>query len=320
MESITKNRQSPATLRAMVTRAYGPGLAPATDQGWWSELGHGWFNVAYRLDLTDGRRVVLKIAPPAGVEVLSHERGAMRTELAALELIRERTTVPVPPVDFADLSHELCDADWFVMPFIEADNLSLLERTPAETQAYDEAIGAVNRELNGIRGGWFGDLAGPGEPTWRACFTRKLAELLADGERRDVDLGLPYARVRALTAARFDSLDEVSEPRFVETDLWSGNVLVADGKIVCVIDHERAFYGDPLIEHGLVGVDLPAEFGDPAAYMRGYGQPPLTAVQRDRRWLYSVYLLVAMVVETRYRGHTTTDQYDWARSQLRALF
>jgi hypothetical protein len=39
---------------------------------------------------------VLKIAPPSAVEVLTYERGAMATELAALRLIRERITVPVP--------------------------------------------------------------------------------------------------------------------------------------------------------------------------------------------------------------------------------
>jgi hypothetical protein len=83
MESITKNRQSPDTLKAMVARAYGPGQVPDGD-GWATEFANGWFNVAYRIRLRDGAEVVLKIAPPPGVEVLSYERGAMATELAAL--------------------------------------------------------------------------------------------------------------------------------------------------------------------------------------------------------------------------------------------
>jgi hypothetical protein len=101
----------------MVERAYGPGQVPAAaDECWVSELGHGWFSVAYRIRLRDGSDVVLKIAPPAAVEVLTYERGAMATELAALRLIREHTSVPVPAVDFADQSHELCDADYFSCP------------------------------------------------------------------------------------------------------------------------------------------------------------------------------------------------------------
>ena len=90
MESITKNRQPLPALRAMVARAYGGDQVPAGDAGWFSELGHGWFNVAYRVRLRDGRQVVLKVAPPPGVEVMTYELGAMGIELAALSLIRER--------------------------------------------------------------------------------------------------------------------------------------------------------------------------------------------------------------------------------------
>ena len=43
METITKDRQSAETLRAMVARAYSPGQASAGDEDWVSELGHGWF-------------------------------------------------------------------------------------------------------------------------------------------------------------------------------------------------------------------------------------------------------------------------------------
>ncbi len=163
MESITKNRQPIGVLRAMVARAYSPDLVPAGDD-WVSELGYGWFNVVYRMRLRDGRAVVLKIAPPLAVEVMTYEHGAMAIELAALRLITERTDVPVPTVEFADQSHELCDADHFFMPYIDADNLGIIraELPAADPDSYHEALGAANRELNSIRGGDFGPLAGPG--------------------------------------------------------------------------------------------------------------------------------------------------------------
>lgn len=46
METITKDRQSAETLRAIVARAYSPGQASAGDEDWVSELGHGWFKGA----------------------------------------------------------------------------------------------------------------------------------------------------------------------------------------------------------------------------------------------------------------------------------
>jgi hypothetical protein len=148
----------------MVERAYGPGEVPGGDD-WCSELGHGWFNVAYRMRLQSGREVVLKIAPPPHIEVMTYERGAMATELAALRLIREQTAVPVPVVDFADQSHELCDADYFFMEYVDADNLGMLrdQHTVEERAACNEALGALNRSLVSRRLG-AGDPAGAGGP------------------------------------------------------------------------------------------------------------------------------------------------------------
>ena len=317
MESITKNRQPAEILRAMVERAYGPDRVPADGAEWASELGYGWFNAAYRIRLRDGENVVLKIAPPAPVEVLTYERGAMATELAALRLIRENTGVPVPAIDYADSSRELCDADYFFMPFIDADNLAVIgnDLTAANRAAFHEALGSANRELNSIRGTAFGSLAGPGDPSWRTVFTGMAEDVLRDGERREVDLGWDYDTVRAVFAGHAASLDEVTEPAFVEWDLWDGNVMVRSGKIVGIIDHERAFYGDPLIEFGFIATQLPA-FGDPAAFLRGYGRGPLTETEQVRRRLYSLYLMLIMVIETAYRGFTEPAHYDWVRARL----
>jgi aminoglycoside phosphotransferase (APT) family kinase protein len=317
MESITKNRQPAETLRAMVARAYGPGQVPAAGEDWVSELGHGWFNVAYLIRLRDGSRAVLKIAPPAAVEVLTYERGAMTTELAALRLIQEHTGVPVPSVHFADHSRDLCDADYFFMDYIDADNLGIVAPalSVADRDAYHEALGAANRELNSIRGPAFGPLAGPGDPSWRVVFTGMAEDVLRDGERRQVDLGWDYGAVRDAIARHAGGLDEVTEPRYVEWDLWDSNVMVRDGAIVSIIDHERAFYGDPLIEGGFTATELPA-FGDPSAFLRGYGHGELTGAERARRRLYGLYLTLITVIETVYRGHTDTAQYDFGREQL----
>jgi aminoglycoside phosphotransferase (APT) family kinase protein len=316
MESITKNRQSPGVLRGMVERAYGRDRVPVGDD-WVSELGHGWFNVVYRIRLRDGSTVVLKIAPPPSVEVLTYERGAMAIELAALAMIGARTTVPVPPVDFADRTHELCDADYFFMPYVDADNLGIIKPTlpSADLDRYQEALGAANRELNSIRGDTFGPLAGPGDPSWRSAFTGMVEDVLCDGARRQVDLGWGYDTVRAVFAEHADCLDEVVDPRYVEWDLWDSNVMVRDGAIVSIIDHERAFYGDPLIEAGFTATQLPA-FGDPTAFLRGYRCGELTANERIRRRLYCLHLALIMAIETVYRGHTDTTQYDWARARL----
>ncbi|UOE45609.1 phosphotransferase family protein [Agromyces larvae] len=323
MESITKNRQSLDALKSMIERAYGPGRVPVGDDIA-DELGHGWFNVAYRVRLADGAEVVLKIAPPADVEVMSYEHEMMRNELTALALVQEHTGVPVPRIDFADTTRTLCDADWFTMPYIDADNFGVLLESgrvaPDESDLLHEQLGAVTRELNSVIGPHFGPLRGPGFATWREAFTGMIGDVLRDGERADVDLGRSYAELREVVAAHADALDEVVEPRFVEWDLWPGNTMVRDGRIVAIIDHERALWGDPLIEGGFTGIDL-AAFGDPSAFLRGYGRDAadLTETERRRRRLYTLYLVLVMIVETRYRGHAEPWQYDWSRARLDEL-
>ena len=73
--------------------------------------------------------------------------------------------------------------------------------------------------------------------------------------------------------------------------------MVRDGAIVSIIDHERAFFGDPLIEAGFAPTQLSA-FGDAAAFMCGYGKGELTETEQVRRRLYSLHLVLVMVIET----------------------
>lgn len=318
MESITKNRQSAATLRAMIAKAYGDSAVPEGDD-FATELGHGWFNVAYRVTLRDGRETVLKIAPPAGVRVMTYETAMMRNEIAALAIVAQQTSVPVAPIEFADTSGEVIEADWFFMPFIDGENLGILREEgelPDEAGAdYMEQLGELNRQLNQVVGPWFGPLGGPGFATWRETFESMLEDVLHDGESAGVDVGFSYDEVRDVVAAHADALEAVTEPRYVEWDLWDSNVMVRDGKIVALIDHERAYFGDPLMEACFTGLDLEA-FGDPTAFARGYGLGELDDAARRRRRLYSLYLVLIMVIETDYRGHEDTVQYDWARERV----
>jgi aminoglycoside phosphotransferase (APT) family kinase protein len=318
VESITKNRQGVDVLRAMVNRAYGAAQVPA-GQEWARELGHGWCNVAYLIRLRDGTPVVLKIAPPAGIEVMTYERDMMRIEVRALAIVREQTAVPVPAVHHVDFSRELCDADYFFMEFVDADNLGIIkdDLPPEQYRAYDEALGAANRAINQIKGDGFGSLLGAQTgATWRQVFTGIFEDVLRDGERRRVDIGWDYDLIREVMAQHADSLDEVAEPAFVEWDLWENNVMVRDGAIVSIIDHERALFGDPIMEAGFVSLELDGMGGDRPGFRRGYGKDSLTPTERVRRRLYNLHLTLIMVIETVYRGHTDPGMYTFGKAKL----
>jgi aminoglycoside phosphotransferase (APT) family kinase protein len=316
MESITKFRQSPETLRRMIERAYGPGLVPTGDN-FASELGHGWCNVAYLLRLADGREVVMKIAPPPGVEVMTYEKDMLAGEVAVIRLVGGATSVPVPHVDHYDPSCEIIAAPWFLMTRVPGENFGEVSGSwPDErSQAVWRQIGAVNAELNTIVGDSFGRYGLPGVRSWREAFTGILEDVLADGERRGVDLGWSYDEVRQSIADHQACLDAVTVPRFCEWDLWGSNVMVHDDRITGIIDHERAFWGDPIMEAGFLAAGS-VSAGDPSGFLAGYGRGPLTPDEFDRRRLYNLHLFLIMVIETVYRAHTTTDQLDMARPAL----
>lgn len=317
MESITKNRQSSGTLRAMIERAYGPDQVPVGED-FATELSYGFFNALYRIRLRDGAQVVLKIAPPSDVAVMSREHHLMRNELAAMDLVRRESRVPIPRVDHADLTGELINADFFFMEYIDAACFGIAaeagELSPRVVEAGFEHLGAVNRELNAIVGPHFGPLEGPGFATWHGAATSWFDDVLTDGEKAAVDLGWRYDDVRETWGAHARVLDDVTEPRFIEVDLWMKNSMIRDGRIVAIIDHERAMFGDPLMEAGLTGLDLPV-FPDPAPFMRGFGLTQLDESERTRRHLYTLWLAAVMLVETTYRQQTP-QQYQWARDQF----
>ena len=163
--------------------------------------------------------------PGPHVDVMTYEREMMRNEIAAVAFVERTTRVPVPTVDFADLSHELTDADYFFMPFIDADNLGILQENgevpESRSQRYSEQLGALNRDLNAIRGRAFraaraDQVSLRGGPRSSAM----LEDVLHDGERARVDLGWSYGDIRSVIAEHAASLDDVREPRFVEWDLW----------------------------------------------------------------------------------------------------
>lgn len=317
MESITKYRQSPQTLRRMVERAYGPGPVPVGDD-FATELGHGWFNVAYLLRLADGRQVVTKIAPPPGVEVMTYELDMLAGEVAVIRLLEQHTSVPVPHVDHYDPTCEIVAAPWFVMTYVPGENFGeVSDGWPHDRQqAVWRQIGSANAELNTIRGEGFGRFGVAGAETWRKAFTQILDDVLTDGERRDVDLGWSYEEVREAIADHEACLDAVTEPVLCEWDLWGSNVMVADDRITGIIDHERAFWGDPIMEAGFLAAGDTSSAGDASGFLAGYGRGPLTADELDRRRLYNLHLFLIMTIETFYRGHTTTDQLDMARPAL----
>ncbi|HZX55004.1 MAG TPA: aminoglycoside phosphotransferase family protein [Ilumatobacteraceae bacterium] len=282
-----------------------------------TEATEGWFNAAYVMTLSDGRRCVLKVAPPPGIAVLTYEHDIMATEVAALALVAERTTMPVPHVLWSDTTCRRLPSALFVMEHCPGTLLSLIRPTldVGQQQFIDGQLAGFLREMHSITNPMFG-LQAPSAPkfeTWRDAFLRLFEDALADGATAGTDFPVSYETLRSIVENKADFLDDVAVPRFVHWDLWDSNVFVDPDtlEVVGVIDFERSLWGDPLMEAQFVAK------ADDEAFIASYGTPMLdTQAARIRRLLYDLYLFVIMVVEVSYRHYPTDDIDRFSRERL----
>jgi aminoglycoside phosphotransferase (APT) family kinase protein len=282
------------------------------------ELTEGWFNAAYALTLDDGRRVVLKVAPPPDVDVLGYEHDIMSAEVDALRMVRRSTSAPVPEVLWFDDEGRHLGTPCFLMTHLPGASLQSIgeQITAEERDAVERALGHHLREINAIRGPAFGLLAATADrhPTWRTAFGALFESVLADGERAGVELLIDYAEARTALERAASALDEVTEPRLVYWDLWEGNVLVDETthRLTGMLDLERALWGDPLIE---------GQFGPhtgSAALLDAYGPIDTTSDGAlRRRALYTLHLHLVMSIEGAYRHYPEDVIGEWARSALK---
>ena len=312
MESVSKTRVTPAQAQAIVQDALGGDrtLVELT------EFTDGWFNAVYLAVVDDGRRFVLKVAPPPDVAVLGYERDLLHAEIEALRLVRTHTSVEVPEVVWVDEATRLPSPS-MLTTFVEGRTLHHVrgELDAAATEVIDRRIGTRLRDIHAITAPAFGLLSTsmPRHDRWSAACGELFEMLLRDGEAQDVSLPVDTDAVRAVVAASSIQLDEVTVPRLVLWDLWAGNVMVdaAAPAVTGFFDLERSLWGDPLME---------VQFAPPGptpAFAAGYGADLLaTPGARHRRTLYTLYLHLVMGIEGAYRRYPTDPLGEWARSQL----
>lgn len=298
--SITKSALTEAVVNQMVQRAFG------RDASETEELKEGYFNVAYRIGLGD-RQVVLKIAPPKSVPVMTYEKNIMFSEVDSMNMIAERTKVPVPKILFYDDSCEIADREYFFMEMLEGQSLSgLQDRLPESVrQEIYRALGGYNRELNQVQGekfGYYGQADRQGE-NWYEVFRSMILDACADAARKQI--AIPAAEETILQMLEKDRacFETVKIPRFVHWDIWAGNVFIADCKIEGIIDFERCLWADPLMEAGF------RRHQYDKAFYEGYGITELSGEEKRRARWYDAYLALLWCMETDYRMYENRDFY-----------
>lgn len=327
-DSLTKHPLTPAQLETLVAKAFGPAVHIVHS----AELTDGSYNAAFAVTLDDrAGDLILKVAPPPHLRLLSHEVDLMRTEVDVYRLARE-VGVAVPTTVYADFGRETIGTDYAFLSRVDGvafdsvrDSMSADHVAQVRSQV---ATAATN--LHRVTGSSFGYPLRDSrswQPTWRAAFGSMMDDLLDDATRllatRPVPFTLPAPpeRIGALVRRHADLLDDIDRPALVHFDLWDGNVFVRPDdtlgwRVTGLIDGERALYGDPVAE--LVSLGLFRDL-DPAT-LAPFGE--LTDRDLRRLDLYTTYLYVIMAIEGATRGWHSPErrQYEaWLSERLDEL-
>lgn len=232
-----------------------------------------------RLDLTDGRAVVAKVA--AGAGTLDIE-GDMLTYLA------EHTSLPVPAVLY------------------NSPNLLIMAHLPGDsnlTPAVQRHAADLLAELHRIQSDHFGFgrptlIGGLNQPNpWTASWVEFFSEhrLLAMATEAARVGRLPsdvMRRVAAFADRVGDFIDEPSHAALIHGDMWTTNVLAQDGRVTGFID-PAIYFAHPEIE--LAFSTLFGTFGEPFFDQYQQHHPIAPGFFEQRRDVYNLYPLLVHV-------------------------
>lgn len=288
--SPTQRVLTRADLDRYASDALGVGIRAAT------ELSGGGFAAVWRLDLVDGRGVVLKLGPPPETPLLRYEADVIAAEADYFRLVAAHApAVPVPTV----LYH---DGDLLVTTLLPGTAIE--PGSAAEVRRQLGAAVAAVHTVTGDRFGYPGSRSHAG--TWPDAFEAIIDDLLADAVDWAVELPVRPDAIRAVVTGHRALLSTVDRPALLHFDLWDGNVLAEGDRLTGLVDGERYLYGDPLLDFVSPAVLRRIETEPEHPFVLGYHGGPMTFDDSARRRLalYRLHLYLLMVVEMPSRGMT----------------
>ena len=310
MKSRSKTEVTFALASEMMKKA-GLGTAVSAEP-----LGAGEFNTVLAVKTNDGNAYALKVAPAEDADVQLYEKGMMRSEVHFYSLMREHTDISVPDVLYADFSHELLPADWFVMTLIKGRHPS--GEKGEEAAALAEELARMAASMHKVKGEGFGYIQRGLRPSWHEAVRAMTEDLLRDAEKKGVRSRRGEKLLR-LIDKHAGTLNK-AECRMVNYDIWMPNIIVqetAEDKKFWWIDPERSFWGDPVAD--FVCLEFFKPFRKKTLSARAYNEradvPVTLSREEEIRWgVMMAYMGLLQEVEKHYRY--TPLMFGWWRNVI----
>ncbi len=244
-----------------------------------SAMGGGCIGDVYRVRLEDGRTLVAKVGD---------EGSGLDLEGFMLDYLAQHSRLPVPEVLHAE------------------DGLLLM--TYIETQGGLDAAAQVHgaglvADLHGVTADRFGferatvigglHQPNPWTDSWIEFFRdQRLLHMGGEAVRAGRLPARLMGRIETLCGRLDKWIEEPAAPSLLHGDMWTGNVLVRDGRVAGFVD-PAIYYGDPEIE--LAFSTLFGTFSAPFFERYQELRPLRPGFHEERRDLYNLYPLLVHV-------------------------
>lgn len=306
--SITKNNIDKSIILQMVNKAFPTELVKEI-----VELTEGFFNIAFKIVLED-KNIILKVAPPVDTEVMTYEENIMWSEVNAMKMIAEKTSIPVPKILYYDNSHTICESDYFFMEMLQGSSFSSVINNMSKDEKdkiYFE-MGQYTKMINNIKNNKFGYYGQKEKQnkSWYITFKEMIIDIYSDAKRKDIIIPISQEDILILLEKDKKIFDSVHIAKLVHWDIWAGNVFVKNNTIEGIIDFERCLWADELMEVGFRTYDYQE------AFYAGYGIEKLSNEEIRRSKWYDIYLFLISCLECNYRMYDNMDTYIWGCDML----
>ena len=273
----------------------------------------GKFNKSYIVKCKS-RDLVLRIAPPQDIGLIFYEKNMMAQEPGIHRIVMEKTCIPVPEIYVYDTSHSIIDSDYLIMERINgitATDAHFLTKNQWDNVLYQ--VGEYLRELHSVTTEKYGYLGEhhPMEPQkdWASAFKvmwNKMVNQIVYVEGYSKVEGQFFTE---LLEKHIEIFEHNPQSSLLHMDIWHQNVILdRNGKVVGIVDWDRALWGDVEIEFAVLDYCGISE----SPFWKGYGKERDTSESAQvRNVFYLLYEIQKYIIiyATRRYNPMTKEQY-----------
>jgi aminoglycoside phosphotransferase (APT) family kinase protein len=278
-------------IRALLERHFGSGLHSFGVE----ELGGGTFNETYLIEISEKEKLVLRIAPPVTPDIYWDDVALMRREHNTLPFFASIGPL-IPKTVFVDFTHQIIGRDYVLQTFMEGDRWSDIEDELTQEESIDlwRQCGEIVKQIHETTGEQFGyPYPGRAFTHWSDVILDRFSRIARSLQGYHIELS-HFSTISDIVNSAQSVLDDIRTPRLLHGDLWTFNLLVTrkNGKpfITGVLDTERAWWGDPLVDWIMFLLSIRSEErywqSRLAAFYSGYGALGQSETTQFRQEIY----------------------------------